>query len=62
MEELQDENGEEEEKSVKLCRTGGGGGWDGGRLLKGSPNAETQQKPENTELSAQCIFVPRGDG
>lgn len=55
VEELQDEDSEEEERSVKLCRIGGGGGgggWDEGRLLKGSSNAETQQKPDNTELSA----------
>lgn len=39
MEELQGGDGEEEERSVKLCRAGGGGGWDGGRLLKGSSNA-----------------------
>jgi len=29
VEELQDEDGEEEERSVKLCLAGGGGGWDG---------------------------------
>lgn len=47
MGELQNEDGEEEERSEKLCRTGGGGGgWDGGELLKGSPNAEIQQKPD----------------
>lgn len=46
MEELQDGDDEKEERSVKLCRAGGGGGWDGGRLLNGSSNAETQQKPQ----------------
>lgn len=39
------EEEEVEERSMKLCRAGGGGGWDGGRLLKGS-NAETQQRPQ----------------
>lgn len=56
MEEPQDEDGVEEEKSAKsakLCRAGGGGGgggggWDGGRLLKGSSIAAREHKTERT--------------
>lgn len=68
MEELQDEDGEEEDRSVKLCRAGGGGGgggWDGGQLLKGSSNAETQQKPQIRLSSPLCSdsqfwLIPQG--
>lgn len=54
VEELQNEDEEEEERSMKLCRAGGGGGWDGGRLLKGSSNAETQQKARTRLSSLLC--------
>lgn len=58
LEELQDEEGEEEERSVKLCRTGGGGGgWDGGLLFKGSSIAEIQQKLLPS-LKSQFKFIP----
>lgn len=51
LEELHNDDGKEEGRSVKLCRAGGGGGgrgggWDGGRLLNGSSNAETQHRPQ----------------
>lgn len=64
MEGVQDEDGKVEERSVTLCRAGGGGGggWDGGQLLNGSSNAETQQKPENIELPAQhFLYWQMGD-
>lgn len=54
---MTEEDGEEEERSVKLCRAGGGGGgggWDGGRLLKGSSNTETQEKPQTRLSSLLC--------
>lgn len=45
LEGVQDEDGEEDERSMKLCRIGGGGGGgpDGGQLWKGSSSAETQR-------------------
>lgn len=66
MGELQNEDVEEEERSEKLCRAGGGGGgegggWDGGQLLKGSSNAETQQKPDKTEICLYSFHEDKAD-
>lgn len=66
MEEPQDEDGVEEEKSPKLCRAGGGGGgggggWDGGRLLKGSSIAERERAQDRTH-SLRLMLNPRGGG
>lgn len=58
-----EEEEEEVERSMKLCRTGGGGGWDGGWLPKGPSTAKTQQKPQDWYFQYVVVnFSPKKGG
>lgn len=56
MEELQDEG--DEGGSVKLCLTGGRGGWDGGQLFKVSSNTVREHKPDARVLFWGFLLGP----